>query len=361
MKKEKKKSSVGFRFLCVVGIPLLVIAWFFGWLTLAEYRPEDVETVEIGGEASQLLYPGSTVSILTWNTGYGALGDDADFFMDGGSHVFTADKERVLENVDSMISEITALDPDIIFLQETDVDSSRSHRINETELFMDALSGYQSTFAYNFRAILIPYPVPPIGKVNSGILTLCRYPVSESSRVQLPCPFSWPLRIANLKRCLMIDRVPVYGSDKELVLINLHLEAFDDGEGKRAQTEQLLSVIEAERLAGNYVIAGGDFNQIFSSYEDTFPSLEGTWQPGEIDADAFGGAWQLLTDPDVPSCRSLDRPYLGADKDGFQYYLIDGFIVSADLDVLSIETQDLDFAVSDHNPILMRIRLPAAY
>ena len=53
------------------------------------------------------------------------------------------------------------------------------------------------------------------------------------------------------------------GSDREPVLVNLHLEAYDDGEGKIAQTNQLRDYIEDEYAKGNYVIAGGDFNQVF--------------------------------------------------------------------------------------------------
>jgi endonuclease/exonuclease/phosphatase family metal-dependent hydrolase len=69
------------------------------------------------------------------------------------------------------------------------------------------------------------------------------------------------------------------------------------------------------------------------------------------------GDWQFLMDETVPSCRSLDQPYIGADRNSFQYYLIDGFIVSGNLRVEALETQDLDFVASDHNPVLLRLTL----
>lgn len=363
--KESAQRPLWIKVLLTVGILLAVIAavviFLFGWLTLGEYRPADVESVEVAGEASELLCPGDTVRIVTWNMGYGALGDNADFFMDGGTSVYTADEERVTENVNAVIAELQYLAPDVIFLQEADVDSARSYGIDETALIADALPGYQTTFAYNFRVMFVPYPVPPIGGVNGGILTLCAYPVSSSERVQLPCPFSWPVRVANLKRCLMVDRVPIYGTDKELVLINLHLEAYDSGEGKLAQTEMLRELLETEAAAGNYVIAGGDFNQIFSSVPNPFPSREGMWLPGEIDVSVFSPGWQFAMDTTLPSCRSLDQPLIGADTENFQYYLIDGFIVSKDLAITALYTQNLGFVNSDHNPVFMEVRLPAAY
>jgi hypothetical protein len=58
-------------------------------------------------------------------------------------------------------------------------------------------------------------------------------------------------------------------------------------------------------------------------------------------------------DSDVPTCRSLDQPYAGADHDTFQYYVIDGFIVSSNIEVKSCETRDIGFVQTDHNPVLM--------
>jgi endonuclease/exonuclease/phosphatase family metal-dependent hydrolase len=202
------------------------------------------------------------------------------------------------------------------------------------------------------------YLYNPIGKVNSGLLTVSRYQIANAERVALPCPFSWPLRIVNLKRCLLVSRYPVKGADHELVLVNLHLEAYDSGEGKAAQTALLKERIEAEYAAGNYVIAGGDFNQIFSDCDDgTFAVREGMWAPGRIETTDFGDGWQCLMDSRVPSCRSLDAVYEGADKENWQYYLIDGFIVSDNLSVESIETKDLGFVCSDHNPVVMKVRI----
>ncbi|MFR5029040.1 MAG: hypothetical protein ACLTDF_09965 [Coprococcus sp.] len=41
----------------------------------------------------------------------------------------------------------------------------------------------------------------------------------------------------------------------------------------------------------------------------------------------------------------------------FQYYVIDGFIVSSNLQINSTETIDLDFKNSDHNPIRLDVAL----
>ena len=69
------------------------------------------------------------------------------------------------------------------------------------------------------------------------------------------------------------------------------------------------------------------------------------------------GDWQFMMDNSVPTCRSLDQPLEGADRDNFLYYLIDGFIVSGNIEVESCETQDFGFVSTDHNPVLMKVTL----
>ena len=178
--------------------------------------------------------------------------------------------------------------------------------------------------------------------------------MTQATRESLPVPFTWPMRVANLKRCLLVERVPVEGTEKELVIINLHLEAYDDGEGKRAQTEQLMQIIAAEYRNGNYVIAGGDFNQTFEG-ADTFPVLdESTWQPGKLYNSELPAGFSYVFDASKPTCRLLDKPYDG-DRENAQLYVIDGFIVSDNLKVNLIQTVDLNFQYSDHNPVLLQV------
>ena len=350
---KKILKFLGIFLLCIV----LLAGISLGVLTIAEYRPADVESVLDSHETAVSLQSGASVSIVSWNCGYGALGDNADFFMDGGKSVYTADQERLNQNLEGISETLRDLNPDIILLQEVDINSSRSHGADERTVLRNVLPGADECFAYNFNSLYVPFPIPPIGHVESGLYTLSRFGIRSAERISLPCPFSWPLRIANLKRCLLVSRIPVGDSGRELVLVNLHLEAYDNGEGKEAQTKQLASFLNEEYALGNYVVAGGDFNQLFSNIENPYPVYEGKWQPGQIDAAAFENGFSLLMDSSVPSCRSLDQPLAGSSADGFQFYLIDGFIVSENVRVNSLETLDKGFICSDHNPVSLEITL----
>ncbi len=362
---EKKTKKIIKRIIIAVVIVMAAIAVYFGgalvFINITEYLPADIEKVEVTGNAEGSLSEGSHIKILSWNIGYTALGDNADFFMDGGHSVYTASKSRVKENLSAIVSEVKAENADIVLMQEVDVHSARSYRINNLETISEAITGFENTFAYNFRVKYLPYPFPAIGEVNSGISTWSRFGIASSERIKLPCPFSFPTRAANLKRCLLVDRIPVGSSGKELVIVNLHLEAYDSGEGKIAQTKMLKELLEQEAAKGNYVIAGGDFNQSFTNIDTSrYPRLEGKWQPGFIDINDFGKELQFLMSSDVPSCRSLDRAMDKADsldpKD-FQYYVIDGFIVSSNISVESFEVKDLGFKNSDHNPAVLEVTL----
>jgi len=362
MTKEKKKHGVAFEIfrvlLLIIAIIVLAVLGLLAYMTATDYKPADVEKVTSEGTASSEFKVGDQLTFMTWNIGYGALGDNADFFMDGGKMVKSASKERVENNLDGIAEGIQMYDPDAVLLQEVDVDASRSYKMDEMEFFKDKFEGYESSFAYNYKAAFVPYPVPPLGKVFAGLGTFTKAGTADVERVQLPVPFKWPVSTVNLKRCLMVSRIPIADSDKELVLINLHLEAYDSGAGKIAQTKMLAEFMQEEAEKGNYVIAGGDFNQIFSTVDaNAFPLQKGMWQPGKIDVKAFAGDWNFLMDEETPSCRSLDKPYVDADRDTFQYYLIDGFIVSENIGIDEFRTVDFDFENSDHNPVVLKLRL----
>ena len=64
-------------------------------------------------------------------------------------------------------------------------------------------------------------------------------------------------------------------------------------------------------------------------------------------------------DDSIPTCRSLYKPYVGNDTSytSFQHYMLDGFITSNNITVNSLETLDLGFKNTDHNPVVMKINL----
>lgn len=362
-KQNKNKTNIlikTLKLIITVAICLgLLFALLVAYLSITEYKPDDVTKLKILNNSSEEISKGKEISLMTWNIGYGALGDNADFFMDGGKMVNTATKKRLESNLDNIESFVRDEGSDIQFFQEMDTNSYRSHHTNEYKRMGKVLSSSASALAYNFKVKFIPYPIPPIGKVEGGISTFSGYKINSAERIKLPTPFKWPVRIANLKRCLLVTKLPVADSDKELVLINLHLEAFDDGSGKIEQTKKLKEYMDKEVAKGNYVIAAGDFNQTFSNIDTSmYPVVWDSWVAGLIDHKDIGNDYKMLMDNSAPTCRSNHRVYANRDpKKPYQYFMIDGFIVSNNVKVSDVNTKNLDFKSSDHNPVVLRFSL----
>lgn len=333
---------------------IIFIITLLMYLTVTEYKPADIEAISVT-ETGNKIKKTSSLTIMTYNIGYAGLSKDEDFFMDGGRQVRPGNIDIVNKNLDG-ISDILQDNPaDIYLFQEMDRNSKRSYHINQQSYFENKLD-IPSVFAYNFNSSYVPYPLPTIGHVESGLATFSEKAITSASRISLPVPFSWPIRTCNLKRCLLETRFQIADTTKELVVYNLHLEAYDSGDGQEAQTKELLSVLEAEYQQGNYVIAGGDFNQLFDSVSNYPLQDSDNWMPGWFKTDTLPQGFKLATDTRYPTCRLLNAPYTGNYNDS-QVYVIDGFIVSDNISIEETAVINTDFIYTDHQPVQLKIHL----
>ena len=337
----------------VVAAILILLIGLIGFLSITEYKPEPVEDASLAfmDGLSKEASVSDEFTVYTWNIGYGGLGKESDFFMDGGEMVNPPSKEAVDKNLIGIVNFMDEKDADAWLVQEVDLNSARTDGFDEVAL-LNKNAGKNGAFAYNYNCKFVPIPWPPMGKMESGIATYTDYRISEMpQRVALPCPFSWPVSAANLKRCLLVSRVDLEGTDKKLVLVNLHLEAYDDGEGKIAQTNQLIQLLSEEYEKGNYVVAGGDFNQSFPGVLEEYPVKDAElWTPGVLENSILPEGWRFAYDLENATCRLLDAPL----SEDTQLYVIDGFIVSPNIEVSSVKTVDMDFEYSDHNPVELK-------
>ena len=356
--------------ISVISLALLFVVT----LQIFEYRPKEETELTIDHNLENLssnkINLSNPIKITTFNIGYASLSETEDFVMDGGEKGRMDSKELVEANLIGIGSIISDSDADIYLLQEVDYKSNRSYNTLQYNYFSD-LVDMPVTLGYNYRCIFVPFPFKVgqmMGSVNSGIMTATNYYVDDATRIQLPGSFSWPLRLANLKRCAVITRLPIDGSDKSLIIINVHLSAYDDGTMRVQELNALQELMQAEYELGNYVIVGGDFNQTFPNaytdngdgtynyhYELKDPNF---WQAFGLNATWFNSNnWQFANDITNPTCRLLHQPYDTANTANNQYYAIDGFIVGPNVQIESIHTRDENFKYSDHNPVELIVRL----
>jgi len=355
-------------FLIFVLSIIAIAAVFLGTMTVLEYRPESIEEVTIENNQDQNVALHTEMTIMTFNMGYAGLGENEDFVMDGGTKGIPDSKDVVsayFEGIKQVLSDYPA---DFHLMQEVDLKARRSYRIDQVLGITDHLGeSYSTQFAYNFKSPFVPFPVSLtdyIGYVESGIATYTTYRVENATRYQFPGAFSWPLRVANLKRAMMVSILDVEGSDKDLHIVNLHMSAYDASGTLREQEMAFLKTyLEEQEDLGNYVIIGGDFNQTFPMAQDVYPVSEGLWEAYPIEDDFLPEGYRFEIDLTNPTCRLLNQPY-DPNHENTQYYIIDGFIVSNNIEVLAYDginigakTINLDFMYSDHHPVILKFKL----
>ncbi len=345
----------------LIGIAVLAIFILAaGWIIINKtaYTPESWEEIEISGRSENVISPGASLSILTWNIGNGSSGSDADWFLDGGKNVVTTTEERVRENTDTIIAQLHEWNPQVMLLQQVDFNSTRSYYFDVQNTISDSFEETGSSFALDHKAHLVPWPWPMIGKIKGGSMTLSQINQNYAERYALPVNVKKPDNLFTVRPCMLVTRYPVYGVEQELVIVNVRMIAYDHPEDITAQMTALRDYMKKEYEEGNFVIAGGDFHQSFATEENSFPVVEGRWQPGAVARDLFEEGWNVTTGGGgIPSERSLNLPYKEGTQEQIQLSLTDGFITSPNVRVDGAEVKDLQFVSSNHNPVLLRVTL----
>ncbi len=339
-------------FKILVFVVLIIAVYFAAILTYAwwtDFIPEKTKQLELLGNSPNAVVDKDTISFVSWNIGYGGLGEESDFFYDGGETV-TMPIDVVEKNVAGIINTIAGLKDNIDFflLQEVDVGSKRAHWIDQFDKVGDVLADFSSSFGKNYDVEYIPIPpLDPMGKVEAGIASWSKYKAQESTRYAFEGNYDFPFYLFFLDRCFMLNRYKTK-SGQDLVVINTHNSAYDDGSLKEKQLKQLKDAAMQEYQKGNYVIIGGDWNQYPSGISDEEKKTYA------IPTDFPGEGWTCSFDPSNATNRNLLYPY---DPKTSKTGLIDFFVVSPNVDVLNVNTKDQQFKYSDHQAVEMTVVL----
>ena len=353
MKKMKRWVKV---LLCIVLAFVLVVGAYVAYVFIDYHRIGDMELTPEGDAAATELAAGKRYTVLSYNIGFGAYEDDYGFFMDGGTESWAWSEERLTANVDAIAAFLAQQKADFYLLQEVDIDSTRSYHVDERQPIYQALPGMSHVFAQNYDSPFLMYPLTqPHGASKSGLLTFSPAAISSAKRVELPIENS-VMKLVDLDRCYSVSRIPVDGS-KELILYNLHLSAYtSDGTIATEQLKLLLADMQAEYEAGNWCVAGGDFNKdLLGDSAVWFGEADQDYSWAQPIPDGLFDGYDITlvapldeNDP-VPSCRNADSAY----HEGQYVLTVDGFMVSKNVAVESAEVIDTGFRWSDHNPVKM--------
>src|SRR5688572_4696103 len=138
---------------------VLIFAGFLGYMTLKDYRPAPIEDVVIVNKKNRKDSIPDTITLYTWNIGYGGLGKEQDFFFEGGKMVRPT-KDQNQQYMKGILTTLQGMDSvDFIFLQEVDLGSKRSYFEDQVKTIGGILPSYSYGTAVNYKSLFVPQPI----------------------------------------------------------------------------------------------------------------------------------------------------------------------------------------------------------
>jgi len=353
--------------LWLVGILVIYLVIILGYGTITDWAPTDEEPAQVwSGEGATPLITDSIVTFITWNVGYGGLGDQDFFFYNKGDFFWTdpgtvrMKKERVESNVGGQRSLVENSLSDFFLLQEVDTAARRSHYLNELDTVRKARPDYVTTFAPNFKSKNVPIPVfqpwDHYGAVVGGLASISRYTPAAATRIPLPGKFPWPTRLFQLDRCALRQTFTTKNG-QQLVVYNIHFSAYDkDGDIRLQQMQAVREAVIADYDEGHYVVVGADWNQLPPGFNwfSLNPTVEKVELPMSIPFDFMPVGWKYAYDPATATNRESDLPY---DSHRSRRTVIDFFLLSPNIRIKEVKGLEMGFRDSDHQPVYLEAEL----
>lgn len=336
------KRNVMISIAAVVLLIVLVIILLRAVLTV--YQPGPTDDLEISGPVFPEIKARDSLNITSWNIGFAGMSAEMDFFADGGKRRRASSATQVEANSLAILDQILAADSSVLLLQELSRDSFITRNRDVLESMQRGLGNYQFVFSPTIKIQKLILA----GNMEVGKATLSQWDMQSAVRLALPTANDLPtVTVQHFN--ILESRLKVEDADWEWVLLNIHLAAFDSGPMRKAQLKKVVALMEKEYLAGNRVVAGGDWNLLLtdSQFPYTTDQKYLFWVK-EMPEGVVPENWQWGIDLQVPTCRTLEQPF----KPGVNYTcIIDGFLVTPNVVIETTKTMDLGFKNSDHHPV----------
>jgi len=192
-----------------------------------------------------------------------------------------------------------------------------------------------------------------MGTVLSGVFTLSRYEPFEVMRHSFEGNFSWPTGVFMLDRAFLVNRY-FLSTGKELVVVNTHNSAYDDGSLRKRQMDQLSTFLNEEFHKGSFVIVGGDWNQCPPNFQPNF-AVDSMDNISRMDiSEDFLIGWRWAYDNTEPTNRRNHIPY---QPKLTPTTVIDFYLLSPNIELISVKNIRLNFKYSDHQPAILQVKL----
>lgn len=248
---------------CQTALLLWVALAFYGSVGCDPFHVKfaDVEPAEMY-RARDVEPPPTSVDslvVMTYNIKFG--GGRIDFFFDCyGDRVLMSHAE-VVENLEALAAKIRQVDPDIVLLQEVDVNSKRSAYVDQAQWLLDHTSLNYGAYAATWRVDFVPSD--GLGAMDSGNAILSRWPIHDAKRLALPLieEQDWLTRYFYIRSNILRARIAVPGQDQLYVVLE-HADAYGKDGTKKKHIDRFIGEMDALAAQGALVVSGGDLNTL---------------------------------------------------------------------------------------------------
>jgi len=165
------------------------------------------------------------------------------------------DAATICDRLDYVIETIVDSGADIVFLQEADFASQRTHDIDQLYYIAAALGWGYAARASTWECRYLPWPLrQPTGRIRAGMGVISRYPLVQNVRQRLPHARPYPPLAARWLPSPMVQMVDVQCGGTTLRL--LQVEGGTTGAiGSRRQLQALASFIRDVQTPASVMLA----------------------------------------------------------------------------------------------------------
>ena len=123
-----------------------------------------------------------SLKIMTWNIKFG--GGRIDFFFDCHGDRVIMEKQEVMDNMKLLAEKIRKVNPDILLIQEADVNAKRSAFVDQVQYILNHTQLNYGVYASQWKASYVPSD--GIGRMDSGNAILSKWKFTDAKRIALP-------------------------------------------------------------------------------------------------------------------------------------------------------------------------------
>ena len=240
-------------------LPVLLLISYSCELPATGFEDEEDAIFYTKSEITNPSLPDSTVRIMTWNIRFGI--GRGPWFGDACGYRVIYSQDEIIKNLTAIVGRINSVQPDILLLQEVDINSKRSSYVDELRWIIDHTYFNYAVYGSQWKAQFIPSD--GLGRMDEANAILSRWPVSEAKRLQLALRGDQSGIVRYYyERCCMVKAKINIPEFENFYAVNIHASAFATDDTKHQHIISFKKVLDKITSDNGWFVAGGDLNTL---------------------------------------------------------------------------------------------------